>query len=157
MQHLIWSQLFLLKHRWLTVGGVLSKLSRFHIPFVLAYLPMSLDFATTDTRTRRFTNAGNSCYINATLQALFAVPPVQRLYGEAGLNRHLSGGCKRDDGQIDGDVSIAITYREARLASKRLDPMFPQAFLDNFYDGTQDDASVFSNSFRTVIVVGPLV
>ena len=115
---------------------------------------MSLDVDTTDTRTRRFTNAGNSCYINATLQALFAVPPVQRLYGEAGLNRHLSGGCKRDDGQIDGDLSIAITYREARSASKKLQPMFPQMFLDNFYDGNQDDASIFfqqfSNSHRCV-------
>ena len=119
---------------------------------------MSLDFATTDTRTRRFTNAGNSCYINATLQALFAVPPVQRLYGEAGLNRHLSGGCKRDDGQIDGDLSIAITYREARSALKKSEPMFPQIFLDNFYDGRQNDASVFfSNSFRIAIVASPLV
>ena len=35
-------------------------------------------------------------------------------------------------GPPDGDVSIAITYREARLASKRLDPMFPLVFLDNF-------------------------
>ena len=90
-----------------------------------------MDFDTADTRTRRFSNAGNSCYINATLQALFAVPPVQRLYGEASQNRHLSRGCKRDDGQIDGDVSIAITYREARLASKRLDPMLIQMLLNN--------------------------
>ena len=115
---------------------------------------MSLDFDTTDTRTRRFKNAGNSCYINATLQALFAVPPVQRLYERADLKHHLSGGCKRDDGQIDGDVSIAITYREARSASKKLVPMYPQIFLDNFYDGSQDDASAFfqqfSNSHRCV-------
>ena len=115
---------------------------------------MSLDFDTTDTRTRRFKNAGNSCYINATLQALFAVPPVQRLYGGANLNRLLSGGCKRDDGQIDVDLSMAITYREARSASKKLEPMYPQIFFDNFYDGNQDDASVFfqqfSNSHRCV-------
>ena len=38
------------------------------------------DFETTDTRARRFKNVGNSCYINATLQALFAIPSVQQLY-----------------------------------------------------------------------------
>ena len=113
---------------------------------------MSLAVDTTDTRTRRFTNAGNSCYINATLQALCAVPPVQRLYAGADLSCHLSEGCKRDDGQIDGDISIAITYREARSALKKSEPMFLQIFVDHFYDGSQDDASVFfqqsSNSHR---------
>ena len=84
-----------------------------------------MQFDAMDTRTRRFTNAGNSCYINATLQALFAVPSVQRLYAGADLTRHLSEGCKRDDGQIDGDISIAITYREARSALKKSEPMFP--------------------------------
>ena len=115
---------------------------------------MSLELDTTDTRTRRFKNAGNSCYINATLQALFAVPPVQRLYGGAGLNRDFSRGRKCDDGQIDGDLSMAITFREARSASKKLVPMYHQIFLDNFYDGNQDDASAFfqqfSNSRRCV-------
>ena len=118
---------------------------------------MSLDFATTDTRTRRFTNAGNSCYINATLQALFAVPPVQRLYEGVGLTRHLSQGCKRDDGQIDGDISIAITYREARSASKKLEPMYPQIFWTIFMMGIKMMPALFSNSFRIAIVASPLV
>ena len=84
-----------------------------------------MQFDAMDTRTRRLVNAGNSCYINATLQALFAVPSVQRLYAGADLTRHLSEGCKRDDGQIDGDISIAITYREARSVSKK----YPYAYL----------------------------
>ena len=64
-----------------------------------------MQFDAMDTRTRRFTNAGNSCYINATLQALFAAPPVHRLYAGADVTRHVSEGCKRDHGQIDGDSS----------------------------------------------------
>ena len=45
------------------------------------------------------------CHINATLQALFAAPPVHRLYAGADVTRDVSEGCKRDHGQIDGDSS----------------------------------------------------
>ena len=117
---------------------------------------MSLDFDATDTRTRRFRNAGNSCYINATLQALFAVPPVQRLYEKADLSRLLPGGDIRDDGRIDGDICVATVYREARSATKKLQPMYPNIF-GHFIRGRKMMPALFSNSFRTVIVVGPLV
>ena len=90
---------------------------------------MSLDFDAKDTRTRRFRNAGNSCYINATLQALFAVPPVQRLYERANLSRHFFGESKRDDEQIDGDICIATVCREARSATRKSQPMYPQIFF----------------------------
>ena len=103
---------------------------------------MSLDFDATDTRTRRFRNAGNSCYINATLQALFAVPPVQRLYDKADLSGLLPGGDVRDDQRIDGDICIANVYREARSATRKSQPMYPQKFW-TFYHGVQDDASAF--------------
>ena len=112
---------------------------------------MSLDFDATDTRTRRFRNAGNSCYINATLQALFAVPPVQRLYEKADLSRLLPGGDIRDDERIDGDICIANVYREARLATRKLQPMYPQIFLDRFYHEMQEDANHFSKCFLTAI------
>ena len=108
---------------------------------------MSLDFDATDTRTRRFKNAGNSCYINATLQALFAAPPVQRLYEEADLSLLLPGGDIRDDERIDGDIFIATVYREARSRTRKLQPMYPQIFLDNFYQGMQDDANIFPTVF----------
>ena len=78
---------------------------------------MLCDSDAKDSRTRRFRNAGNSCYINATMQALFAVPPVQRLYEKADLSRLLPGGDIRDDVRIDGDFCIANVYREARLAT----------------------------------------
>ena len=90
---------------------------------------MSLDFDATDTRTRRFKNSGNSCYINATLQALFAAPPVQRLYEEADLSGLLPGGDIRDDGRMDGDIFIATVYREARSRTRELQPMYPQDFF----------------------------
>ena len=112
---------------------------------------MSLAFDTTDTRTRRFTNAGNSCYINATLQALFAVPPVQRLHEKADLSRLLPGGDIRDDGRIDGDICTATVYREARSATRKLQPMYPQDFLDRFYYGMQADANYFFKCFLTAI------
>ena len=115
---------------------------------------MLCDFDAKDSRTRRFKNAGNSCYINATLQALFAVPPVQRFYAGTDQSRHLSGGNKRDDGQLDGDLGIATVYREARSATRKLQPMYPQSLLDVFFQGTQDDASAFlqqlSNSRRCI-------
>ena len=91
---------------------------------------MSLDFDAADTRTRRFRNAGNSCSINAALQALFAVPPVQRLYEKADLSRLLPGGDIRDDERIDGDICVATVYREARSATRKSQPMYPQIFLD---------------------------
>ena len=104
---------------------------------------MSLDFDATDTRTRRFRNAGNSCYINATLQALFAVPPVQRLYESSDFRAPLPGGHIRDDGRIDGDLCIASVYRDARSMTRMSEPMLPQILLDAFYYGMQDDASAF--------------
>ena len=108
---------------------------------------MSLDFDATDTRTRRFRNAGNSCYINATLQALFAVPPVQRLYEKADLSGLLPGGDVRDDERIDGDICIANVYREARSATRKLQPMYPQYFWTDFIMGCKRMPTIFPYVF----------
>ena len=116
---------------------------------------MALAFDATDTRTRRFWTAGNSCYINSTLQALFALPPVQRLYEGADLSRHLSRGARRDDGQIDGDICMATVYREARLATKKLQPMSPRIFLEKFHQGCKLMSTNSSNGFRTALVASP--
>ena len=112
---------------------------------------MSLDFDATDTRTRRFKNAGNSCCINATLQALFAAPPVQRLYEEADLSLLLPGGDIRDDERIDGDLFIATVYREARSRTRKLQPMYPQICWTFFIRGCKTMPTSFSNCFRTAI------
>ena len=83
-----------------------------------------------------------------TLQALFAVPPVQLLYEKADLSGLLPGGDVRDDQRI-GEICIANVYREARSATRKLQPMYPQDFLDRFSYGMQEDAShfhMFSNS-----------
>ena len=114
---------------------------------------MSLDFDATDTRTRRFRNAGNSCNNNATLQALFAVPPVQRLYEEADLSRLLPGGDIRDDERIDGDICIANVYREARSATRTLQPIYPQIFWTDFIVGCKRMPASFSKCFLTAIFV----
>ena len=90
---------------------------------------MLCDSDAKDSRTRRFTNAGNSCYINATVQALFAVPPVQRLYAGAELSGHLSGGSTRADGRIDGDIGIGDVFQEARSVTRKSQPMYPQFFF----------------------------
>ena len=116
---------------------------------------MSLDFDATDTRTRRFRNAGNSCYINATLQALFAVPPVQRLYEKADLSRLLPSGDIRDDGRIDGDLCVATVYQEARSATRKSQPMYPQIFWTDCIMGCKMMPALSSNSFRITIVASP--
>ena len=116
---------------------------------------MLCDFDAKDSRTRRFRNAGNSCYINATVQALFAVPPVQRLYAGADLSRHLSGGNKRADGRIDGDIGIANVYREARSATRKSQPMCPQIFWIDFIKGRKTMPAPSSNSSQIAIVALP--
>ena len=91
----------------------------------------------TDSRTRRFSNVGNSCYINATLQALFSLPPVQQLYEQGPLSTASSHGYIRDDGRFDGDLCIAAVYREARSTSKMSEPTLPQSLLDFLYWGAR--------------------
>ena len=113
---------------------------------------MLCDFDAKDSRTRRFRNAGNSCYINATVQALFAVPPVQRLYAGAELSGHLSGGNTRADGRIDGDIGIANVYREARSATRKSQPMYPHFFWRDFTKGHKMMQAPSSNSSRIAIV-----
>ena len=104
---------------------------------------ISPDFDLTDTRTRRFGNVGQSCFINATLQALFAVPPVQRLYEGIEATLPSSEGNQREDGRIDVDRHLARVYREARSVRGNAQPMLPQFFLDRFYHGIPEDAQTF--------------
>lgn len=96
-----------------------------------------------DTRTQPFRNAGASCYINATLQALFGLPSVCELCDD--IVNKLSKTHKasllradhremdpanmvyvRQDGPLDGDVLLAITKHACDCAQSSL---YPELFL----------------------------
>ena len=88
--------------------------------------------------TRPFVNVGNSCYLNATLQALFAVPSVQRIledqYNLCDSDEHLSY-----------DMLLALTYADAKLdpVDPEAESMMPEYIVDPFHDGEQHDAEEF--------------
>ena len=83
--------------------------------------------ATGVVRPSPLRNVGYSCFINSTLQALFAVPSVQR---------GLAMACLRD-------TPLSATLREALQDPRQA--IEPVAFTtsDKFYEGSQEDAHEF--------------
>ena len=96
-----------------------------------------------DTRTRPLRNVGNSCYINACLRALFALPPVRRLYESDHRWCSLTEQARLEDGRYDCDVVLATLFREARSATPGSEAMVPQLLLELCYNGQQSDAGEF--------------
>jgi len=102
-----------------------------------------MEVPQTDTRTQPFRNAGASCYINATLQALFGLPAIRLVCRNKfeGLSREKQDMLlgtdhrERDDtqfvrvrpgGPLDGDILLAVTMHSAERGSGLL---YPELFL----------------------------
>ena len=87
------------------------------------------------SRPRPFDNVGNSCYLNATLQGMFAAAPVRQLatalvqLGDADAEILWSTDC------------FLATACAASLRGR--DPMVPERLLARFHDGRQHDAHEF--------------
>ena len=75
--------------------------------------------------TRPFQNIGNSCYLNATLQALFAVPSVQRVLEE-------QFGFYDLDEELNHDMLLAMTFADAKWDQEGGAPMEPGCLLERF-------------------------
>ena len=97
------------------------------------------------TRRRPFSNAGNSCYVNATMQALFAAVPIQ---GALAIIEGIPASTDVIDCASEAlqwrpnDRALSMTLFEC--VSKPLDESVrPRSILSSFYDGSQRDASEF--------------
>jgi len=107
---------------------------------------------TSDTRVQSYGNAGASCYINAALQALFAIPSVQSFChshfaalpsqrqtqfrkADNRYPRTLSDKALWADGRwkLDGDAIFSATYQLSRELAKSSAPCLPQEFLRDVF------------------------
>ena len=67
----------------------------------------------------------------------------------------LLGGDLRDDQRIDGDICIANVYREARSATRKLQPMYPQDFWTDFIMGCKRMPTIFQMFSNSHICFAP--
>lgn len=129
----------------------------------LAFVKPIFPPASGDTRPLPFKNAGASCYISATLQALFGIEEVRADCRD--LSEHCSHQLQQrlrsmdhkrqetldlpdmmlEDGRLDGDQLLALTWLACtRLMSASLHFIFPHLFLRScFYDGGHADPHEF--------------
>ena len=111
-----------------------------------------------DTRTSPTVRSGNQCFINASITALFACPPVRQLLSFLAQS-HWETAVANETGDIAAasmeqrlamyiaaasmEQRLALTYRDAMLLSSSGKPFVPWIMWYSHYKGEQEDAQEF--------------